>query len=98
MELRTVIERLRAHRDPLRDQGVAHLRVFGSTARGDAGPGSDVDLAVEFDEGAPIGGFGLARLEGELATLLGCPVDLVAMPPRNARIGAEIAEDGVLAF
>lgn len=54
---------------------VSRLRLFGSVARGQAKPGSDIDLLVDF--AVPKGFFELIRLEDELQTLFGRPVDLV---------------------
>jgi len=66
---------LHADTDNLRRQfGVKSLALFGSVARDEAGPTSDVDLLVEFDR--PTGYFGLVRLEQHLQTVLGRPVDL----------------------
>ncbi len=56
---------------------VRELLVFGSMARGDAKGGSDVDLLVLFEKHAVVGLLKLARLQRELAVLLGRPVDLV---------------------
>jgi predicted nucleotidyltransferase len=44
-----LIERLRFNRDRLSELGVAALSVFGSVARGDARPDSDIDLLVDFN-------------------------------------------------
>jgi predicted nucleotidyltransferase len=54
--------------------GVVSLRLFGSMARGEAGPDSDVDILVEFAE--PVGLFLLADLREHLIELLGRPVDV----------------------
>jgi uncharacterized protein len=54
--------------------GVRSLALFGSVARDEAGPASDVDLLVEFDR--PVGYFGLFALQDHLESLLGCKVDL----------------------
>jgi uncharacterized protein len=51
-------------------------RVFGSVARGDDGPGSDIDLLVTFPPDADI--VTLLTLEEELADLLTVPVDVVS--------------------
>jgi predicted nucleotidyltransferase len=69
-----VIDLLSAHRDDLRRLGISSLLVFGSVARDQARPDSDVDLIAEFDR--PIGYLGLARVQRELERLLGCRVDL----------------------
>jgi hypothetical protein len=54
--------------------GVKSLSLFGSVARDEATPASDVDLLVEFNR--PVGYFGLFALQDYLEKLLGCPVDL----------------------
>ncbi len=51
--------------------GVVRLGLFGSVARDEAGPESDVDLVAEFAPGAKIGMFQLFELERELTDLLG---------------------------
>lgn len=58
-----------------RRYGVRRLSVFGSRARGDAGPGSDVDVLVEFEEGRRVG-LRFISLQDELTDLFGRPVDL----------------------
>lgn len=70
---------LARHRDALREilhaNGFTDVRVFGSVARGDDTPESDLDLAAVFPPDFRLWGFGLF-LE-ELAGLIGCRVDLV---------------------
>ncbi|MCI0364048.1 MAG: nucleotidyltransferase domain-containing protein [Phycisphaerales bacterium] len=45
-----VIKRLRAHEPELKAAGIVRLAVFGSVARGDNSPESDVDLLADFDK------------------------------------------------
>lgn len=71
------MSKLRSHAESLRRRGVTGLWVFGSVSRGDAAPGSDVDLIAEFDAGAPLSLVGLASLRADLSDLLGAPADLV---------------------
>ncbi|MCS7195363.1 MAG: nucleotidyltransferase family protein [Meiothermus sp.] len=56
---------------------VKRLSLFGSAARGELGPQSDVDLLVEFEPEAAVGFLTLARMARELSELFGRPVDLV---------------------
>jgi uncharacterized protein len=56
-------------------RGCRMVRVIGSVARGDAGPESDVDFLVDLDPGRTI--TDQQALENELATLLGCKVEVV---------------------
>jgi predicted nucleotidyltransferase len=57
--------------------GVSELSVFGSVARGDAHPDSDVDLLFTLAPGARLG-FALFDLERELTELFGRNIDLLS--------------------
>lgn len=75
--LAVVLGQLRGQADHLRARGIASLSIFGSVARGDAQPGSDIDLLVDLDPTMPLSLVGLASLRAELSELLAAPVDLV---------------------
>ena len=62
------------HAEMAKQFGVKSLLLFGSVARNEATPKSDVDLLVEFNR--PVGYFGLFALQDYLEDLLGCSVDL----------------------
>jgi hypothetical protein len=49
MDKGSVIETLRRHEPELKAAGIVHLRLFGSVARGEESPQSDVDLMADFD-------------------------------------------------
>lgn len=70
------MEKLRHRRDEITRVAEAHgasaVRVFGSVARGDAPPGSDLDLLVEMGEGPSL--FEQAALQSDLQDLLQCAV------------------------
>ncbi len=55
--------------------GGSNPRLFGSVARGEDGPTSDVDLMVDLDPG--LGIFALMRIQDEAEQLLGVRVDVV---------------------
>jgi uncharacterized protein len=80
-ERERVIALLRAHAEDIRGRGVTRLALFGSTARGEAGPSSDVDLLIEVDPDARFTLVDLAGLERFLAGLLLRPVEF-AFPSR----------------
>lgn len=64
--------------------------LFGSVARGEETPESDIDLLVEFDEGSSL--FDLLHMQDELSELMGCPVDVVstgALKDRDEHLRAE---------
>ena len=87
---------LSENRAALQNQGVRSLTIFGSTARGEAGSESDIDLLVEFDPAARIGLIGYIGLQDRLSELLGRKVDLVSRDAldRNIRerVDAEAAQ------
>jgi predicted nucleotidyltransferase len=56
--------------------GIARVEVFGSVARGEALPGSDLDLMVTFRPGVQPG-LDFFGMQDELEEILGCPVDLL---------------------
>lgn len=67
---------LRARIRELADRhGASAISVFGSVARGEDGPHSDVDFLVKFPAGATLRG--VVELAESLEQLLGCKVDLV---------------------
>lgn len=66
---RSDIERLAVTR------GAHNIRIFGSVARGDAGPDSDLDVLVEFEDDRSL--MDLAGFELDLEDLLKCEVDVV---------------------
>jgi predicted nucleotidyltransferase len=65
---------LAAHRERLQRLGVKSLSLFGSVARDEARPDSDVDLLVEFDRRGSL--LQLLRVQHYLEDILGCSVDL----------------------
>jgi len=62
-ERERVIALLRAHAEDIRGRGVTRLALFGSTARGEARPSSDIDLLIEVDPHARFTLVDLAGLE-----------------------------------
>lgn len=89
-----VLAMLRDNRERLRSEyGVKMLALFGSVARDEARPDSDVDLLVEFDR--PMGYFGLFRLQDDLARLLGRPVDVGTPASLNERLRSRVFSESI---
>jgi uncharacterized protein len=66
------------------------VSVFGSVARGEERPGSDVDFLIEFDSSSSL--FDLLHVKDDLEALLGSPVDVVsigALKDRDEAIRSE---------
>ena len=71
-----VIAILRSRKDELHAAGIAHLAVFGSVVRGENGPESDVDLAVDFCNPKLLSLLQFADMQCLLSDVLGTQVDL----------------------
>ncbi|MBM4395593.1 MAG: nucleotidyltransferase family protein [Deltaproteobacteria bacterium] len=82
-----------AHRAEWASYGIRSLDLFGSVARGEAGPGSDVDILVAFAPGERVGLFRFLRLKETLERLLGRPVDLVTRDAIKPRMRAAILQE-----
>jgi predicted nucleotidyltransferase len=81
VERQRIVALLQMHAADIRSRGVTRLALFGSIARGDAGPASDVDLLIEVDPRVKFTLVDLAGLERSLTALLDRPVEF-AFPGR----------------
>jgi len=93
-----VISKLRAHEEELKAAGIVRLAVFGSVARGDNSPASDVDLLADFDKTKRYTLLTLGRLENHLADLLGTKVDLSSPEWLKESVKSQVLREAVLAF
>ena len=80
-----------------RDYGVAHLDIFGSVARDEAGPDSDIDILVEYQKEARPGLFEFVGLKHHLEDLMGIKVDLATEPALKKQLKARILKEKVRA-
>lgn len=90
-ELRTIrreeILRLAATR------GAHNIRVFGSVARGQSDPRSDIDFLVDLDPGRSL--LDLGGLQRDLEKLLAAPVDVVSARGLRERVRERVLRDAV---
>ena len=73
--------------------GAHNVRVFGSVARGQAGPDSDIDLLFEFDPDRSLMDYG--HLLMDLQDLLACKVDIVTEDGLHPVIKDRVLEDAI---
>ncbi len=73
--------------------GARNVRIFGSAARGDASPSSDVDFLIEMEEGRSL--LDLVGLWQDLEELLGCKVDVVEQEGLHWYIRDKVLKEAV---
>ncbi len=94
-----ILAKLRAHEAELRTSGVARLSLFGSVARDEAGPASDVDLLAAFDDnGNRLSLLDVIAIENAIADILGMPVDLIEEGTLKPRVRRNADLEVVRAF
>jgi uncharacterized protein len=97
-ERERVLQVLRRHERELRARGLTRLALFGSTARGDLGPQSDVDLLIEVDSASLFGLFAFLDLKNDLSGLLDRRVDLAFADAMRPRLRDAVLRDAVEVF
>jgi len=94
MRKEQAIATIQQHWAALRERHhVASLSVFGSVARDEAGPESDIDVLVTFD--ADIGLFEFFALQDDLEGILGCKVDLGTPDSLRPRVRDNILREAI---
>jgi predicted nucleotidyltransferase len=98
MNKEEVISKLQAHEPELKAAGIVRLAVFGSVARGDNSPESDVDLLADFDKTKRYTLLTMGRLENRLSDLLGRRVDLSSPEWLKESVKSQALREAVVAF
>lgn len=98
MDRDSIVAQLQAHAPEIRKPGVAHVHLFGSAARNEMRPDSDVDLMVEFDGTTRITLLTLAGLQQDLSDLLGTNADLSAEKWIHEHVRVNALRDAYRAF
>lgn len=88
-----LLTKLRDLKPWLEEQGIVNVRLFGSYARDEAGPDSDVDLLVDIAK--PLG-FRFFGIERELGEKLGAPVEMGTEDSMHRLVKREATRDAVL--
>ncbi len=98
MNQQEIIAMLRKNEPTLRARGVSHAALFGSRARGDNRPDSDIDIMIEFDPAAHVTVFNYAGLKEYIASLFDAPVDVVNRDGLKPYVRPAATADAIYAF
>jgi len=93
-----IISKLRSSAAALRAEGVTKLAIFGSRARGDARPDSDLDVLIEVD---PQSKFSLLNLSGVgliVEEITGLKAQVAMQRSLDPRMAERIADDVIEVF
>jgi predicted nucleotidyltransferase len=93
-----IIATLKAAEPALRARGVRRAAVFGSIARGDDRPDSDIDILVEFEPGSEGSIYEYMNLKEYIAGLFDGPVDVIDRHALKPHLRAPAARDTLYAF
>ncbi len=97
MERAEAIARLKEHETELKQLGVQHLYLFGSTVRGEARTDSDVDLFFDYEKGE-LGLFELMGVKERTSEILGRKADIMTRDSLHTTLRAQIEAAAVFVF
>jgi hypothetical protein len=98
MDRQAIIDRLKASEALLRALGVAHVALFGSRARGDNRPDSDLDILVEITPEAHIGLWGYVGIVHALEDMFPMRVDVSNRGAQKPHVRPTAERDAIYAF
>ena len=98
MDSASVIAVLRAHEGELRRQGVSHVALFGSVARGDARPDSDLDIMVQIDPAADVNLYDYVGITQFIDDLFGGRADVSDREMLIEPVRREAEREAIFAF
>jgi len=98
IDLKGIIAKLREIEPDIRAEGVRKLWIFGSRARGDARPDSDLDVLIELDPTSKFGWLNLTGVSLACQDATGLDVQVTIRSELKPRIAERIADDLVEVF
>jgi predicted nucleotidyltransferase len=93
-----VIARLKEAEPALRARGIRRAALFGSVARGDDQPESDLDIMIEVDPEAHMTAYEYVGLKEYVAGLFDGPVDVVSRDGLKPYVAPAATADAIYAF
>jgi uncharacterized protein len=98
MNTQDALATLRRYEADLRARGIRHAGVFGSVARGEGRPNSDLDIIIDIEPDARVTIFDYVGLKEYIAGLFGGAVDVVSRDSLKPHIRPAVTADAIYAF
>ena len=93
-----VLAILRSHEAELQSHGIRHAALFGSVARGEQGPDSDIDILIELEPDDKRSVYGYVGLTRVVAELFSVPVDVVDKWHLKPDLVDDVSADAIYVF
>jgi predicted nucleotidyltransferase len=98
MNCAQAVDQLKAYADAVRGMGATSLYLYGSTARDEAKPGSDLDIFIEYDRVSRFNAFDLIGIKQFLEDQLGTEIDITTRDGLHPRLRDRIEQSAVRVF
>jgi uncharacterized protein len=98
MSRNEVIERLQRNADAIKGMGATSLYLFGSAARDDAQPDSDLDLFIDYDPARRFSLIDLVSIKQFLEEKMSTEIDITTRDSLHPMLKAEIEQSAVRVF
>ena len=98
MERQGILDRLKENESALRERGISHAALFGSRARGDNRPDSDIDIMIEIAPDFPMDVFQYVGVVHAIEDLFPLPVDVSNLAAQKPYVRPFAQRDAVYAF